>query len=330
MSANALDLAARTVLGCYPFLRTEAHLIALGNRGGFSGARLWRVDEPGISFCLRAWPPPGISPERLAWIHRLMRLARDAGLHFVPAVCSTSLGTTWVEQAERLWDLTSWMPGRADFHQQPAPERLDAACTALAQLHGAWAGISPKKDRCPAIHRRLEAARDWAALLRSGWQPDFASTGNDSLRSLTERSWSLLHVWAEWVPRALGGWEDRILALQPCLCDIWHDHVLFQGNTVAGIIDYGGLKVDHVAVDLARLLGSMVGEDGALRAAGLRAYKLLRPLSWEEETLVDILDATGTVVGLMNWIRWLYYEGRSFENPTTVGQRLADMVGRLE
>src|SRR5262249_39745233 len=157
------------------------------NRGGFSGARLWRVEMPDSPLCLRAWPPQGISAERLTWIHRLMRLAREAALPFVPAIFPTSHGHTWVEQAELLWDLTTGMPGRAAFHEQPTPERLEAACAALAQLHGAGAGMGPKKDRCPAIHRRLEAARDWAALLRSGWEPDFTLAGNQILRPLAER-----------------------------------------------------------------------------------------------------------------------------------------------
>jgi Ser/Thr protein kinase RdoA (MazF antagonist) len=330
MSANALGPVARTVLDCYPFFRNQGQLIALGNRGGFSGARLWRVEGLGSALCLRAWPAQGITPDRLAWIHRLMRLGRKAGLHFVPDVLATSEGTTCVTQGERFWDLTTWMPGCADFHQHPTPERLEAACTALAHLHGAWAGGSPKMDRCPAVHRRMEAARDWDALLRSGWQPDLALTGNDILRSLAELSWSLLQTWAKFVPFALCRLEDQILPLQPCLCDIWHDHVLFEGSTVTGIIDYGGIKNDHVAVDLARLLGSMVGWDAERRTAGLRAYIRVRPLSWEEEPLVDILDETGTIVGLMNWLRWLYHEGRSFDDHAAVASRLAALVGRFE
>ncbi len=99
---------------------------------------------------------------------------------------------------------------------------------------------------------------------------------------------------------------------------------------VTGLIDYGGVKLDHVAVDLARLLGSMVGDDFGLRAAGLQAYSRIRPLSLEEENLVHLLDETGTLLGAANWLKWLYREGKTFEDRNAVAGRLADLVKRIE
>ena len=61
--------------------------------------------------------------------------------------------------------------------------------------------------------------------------------------------------------------------MQPCLCDPWHDHVLFTGDQVSGVIDYGSVKEDHIAVDLARLLGSLVEDDENAWSIGLKAYQ---------------------------------------------------------
>jgi Ser/Thr protein kinase RdoA (MazF antagonist) len=132
------------------------------------------------------------------------------------------------------------------------------------------------------------------------------------------------------MPCVLSPWAERPLPLQPCLCDIWHDHVLFDSERVAGLIDYGGVKIDQAAVDLARLLGSMAGDRKELRAAGLYAYGRWRPLSWEEEALVSILDETGTLIGMANWLKWLYRDGRCFEDPAAVARRLAELVERVE
>jgi homoserine kinase type II len=120
------------------------------------------------------------------------------------------------------------------------------------------------------------------------------------------------------------------LPLQPCLCDVWHDHVLFEGERVTGLVDYGSVKTDHVAVDLARLLGSLVGDDRQQQAAGLEAYARLRPLSPEECRLVAALDETGTVLGAANWLRWLYHDVRRFEDREAVARRLAALVQRIE
>jgi hypothetical protein len=119
-----------------------------------------------------------------------MSQARAAGLEFVPAVLPTRTGGTWVEHTGRLWELTSWMPGRADFHDDPTGPRRDAACTALAHLHAAWAPPASAAGPCPAVLRRLAAVRDWHDLLGSGWRPAFPA--DDPLTPPGERAWHLL------------------------------------------------------------------------------------------------------------------------------------------
>jgi Ser/Thr protein kinase RdoA (MazF antagonist) len=99
---------------------------------------------------------------------------------------------------------------------------------------------------------------------------------------------------------------------------------------VTGLVDYGGVKTDHIAVDLARLLGSMVEDRFDLRAAALQAYARVRPLSLEEEELVSVLDDTGTLVGLITWLKWLYFEGRQLEDRTAAARRLQALVERVE
>ena len=34
--------------------------------------------------------------------------------------------------------------------------------------------------------------------------------------------------------------------LHACLCDIWHDHVLFTVDKLTGLVDYGSVKVDNI------------------------------------------------------------------------------------
>jgi homoserine kinase type II len=329
MTESLLDQAARQVLAQYPGFHASETVLPVGNAGGFSGARLWRLRADG-PLCLRAWPPGSTSPERLRWLHGLLDTAREAGLSFVPAVLRTSRGTTWIEHSGRLWELTSWMSGRADFHAHPTSARLSSACSALAQLHAVWSGIDASTGPCPGVQRRLQAARTRCELRRNGWQPPIPRASSDELHRWARRAWDLLDAHADFIPHALAGWAERPLLLHPCLCDVWHDHVLFEGDTVTGLVDYGSVKVDHVAVDLARLLGSLVADNRAAWAAGLDAYARLRPLSPAEQSLARILDETGTLVGLMNWLLWLYRDGRIFDDPAAVARRLAELVERVE
>lgn len=330
MSLLSLDDAARRVLSCYAVTNAGYALISLGNRGGFSGAQLWRVEGKNQQCCLRAWPPDGPSLDRLSQIHDRMRQAVRAGLPFVPVLFTTNEGATAVDCAGRLWDLTAWLPGHATFRPRPTPDKLAAACTALALLHGAWAARISVSGPCPAIQRRIETAREWTALLQSGWRPVFASWEADPIHPWAERAWRLVQIHFHQVPLRIAPWIDRVVPLQPCLCDVWHDHLLFEGDTLTGIVDYGGVKLDHVSVDLARLLGSLVGDERQLRSLGLRAYARLRPLSSAEEGLIDVLDVTGTLLGMANWLKWLYRERRSYEDRAAVARRLAALVERVE
>jgi Ser/Thr protein kinase RdoA (MazF antagonist) len=329
MTGDLTNSVATAVLNRF-LADKQLRLIALGNRGGFSGARLWRVECSQGAFCLKAWPQSGPSPKRLVWIHQLMRRACAATLGFVPAPQAIENGSSCIYEQGRLWDLTTWMPGRADFHAKPTAGRLEAACTALAELHAVWAGAASQTAACPAIERRLGRWREWQSLVKSGWQPALDQTPDQALRAWAGRAWNCLSRAMDELHALLAPWADRPVRLQPCLCDIWHDHVLFDEERVTGLIDFGAVKVDHVAVDLARLLGSMAGNDRGLCAAGLGAYARKRSLSVEDEILVDVLDQSGTLIGLANWLEWIYREKRAFEDNQAVATRLGELVVRVE
>ncbi len=322
------DAAARWVLNQYPVAGACRDIVPLGNRGGFSGARVWRVETAAGPLCLREWPVD-VSFESLNEIHRLMALARTHGLPFVPAVLPTGAGTTCILRDRRLWDLTTWMPGQADFGDNPTLLRLRAACTALARLHQAWAACAGPPRPCPALFRRLDRLHDWQQLVRSGWRPDYTKQPA-LLAAPAHRALTLVERHLPTVSQLVNRWSGSVVPVQPCLCDIWHDHVLFEGDTVSGLIDYGSIKIDHVAVDLARLLGSFVGDDPDGWRVGLEVYRSVRPLSAKEVELAQALDQTGTVLALANWLTWLYRERRSFDNAAAVAQRLEMVVLRVE
>lgn len=329
MSSSQLNSDAAVVRLRYPSFCRQGILTTLGNHGGFSGAALWCINHPAGALCLRAWPPHETWP-RLLFRHYLMSQARRNGLSFVPIVHSTLDGASAVEHAGRLWELTEWLPGRSDFHQHPSAARLETACTALAQLHTVWRNDVSKADVCPAVQRRLTFLDEWRQLLRSGWHPLRVAVASDPLRPVVERAWRVLPRAVEQVPHRLQNWSVVSSHVQPCLCDVWHDHLLFEDDRLTGLIDYGAVKSDHVAVDLARMLGSLVGNDPQGWCTGLAAYRRVAPLTEEEEVLAHVLDETGVVVGVANWLRWLYAEQRSFSDHAAVARRLTELLERLE
>ena len=53
-------------------------------------------------------------------------------------------------------------------------------------------------------------------------------------------------------------------------------------------------------------------------------------MSADEEELARVLDATGTVAAAAVWLRWLYHDGKEFEDRAAAGRRLEEIVGRME
>ena len=240
-------------------------------------------------------------------------------------------GDTVVEAAARVWELTQWLDGRADFAEHPSWTRLEAACEALATLHRAWHSVAVPADCCPAVRQRRKLLAEWQALVATGWQPSAASNPRfDLLRSMTQRARQGLPGWLQKVSRFLEPWTDFRCSVQPCLRDVWHDHLLFEGDRLTGLIDYGAVKADHVAVDLARMLGSIVGDDPEGWRRGLLAYRRIGGLNDNEEQLAHILDRTGTILGVVNWLRWLYHEQRPYEDISAVARRLESLLNRIE
>ncbi len=84
----------------------------LGNAGGYSGARLWRIDAPAGPLVLRLWPVDGPGRPSLEIIHGWLARGRD--LPFLPAPIPALDGRTLVALGGRLWELAPWLPGRAD------------------------------------------------------------------------------------------------------------------------------------------------------------------------------------------------------------------------
>ncbi len=276
LSAYSADLAA----GPWEFLP---------NAGGFSGARIWRSN----GLRLKAWPRGDISAEHLREIHAWMR--HVASLDFVPSVLPTKTGDTLFAEGGWLWDLVTWMPGEP-LLREPTPARLAAAGRCLARLHLSWQSCSPQKGSCPAVHRRLHALQHPPGLTSSD-----ALIVVDSTRQMVDLVRQLLpDCRTELLP-----WTRIELPLHSCLCDVWSDHVLFTNDTVSGLIDFGAAKIDHPAVDLARLLGDCLGGEPERWNSLLDAYHAICPLTPAEHSLIAALERTGAVVAMLTWIERL-------------------------
>lgn len=318
------------VLSRFRFLGSDVRVEALPAAAGFSGAKLWRITAGQGAFCLRRWPAEHPSRDRLEFIHAVLQYIARQGLEMVAVPLADQNGQSILEIGGAFWELTRWLPGEANFERLPSPHKLAAAMNTLARFHLAAATFGPTEILpSPAIADR---SRQVEALRRGELQRVSAA--------IQESDWPTLLIQArqflDLVPRVLDQLANRLLEasqltapLQPCIRDIWRDHMLFTGSRVTGLVDFGAMRIDNVACDVARLVGSLVADEPVQRTAGLAAYENLRPLSAAERKLVDAFDQSSVVLGGLNWLRWIYVEGRTFPERQRVENRFTTLLRRL-
>ncbi len=90
------------------------------------------------------------------------------------------------------------------------------------------------------------------------------------------------------------------------------------------------MRIETVAGDVARLLGSMAADDPAAWQIGLAAYQIVRPLSADELALVAAFDQSTTLLAAWNWFQWVFVDRRTFVDPAVVTTRVRQIVSRLE
>jgi Ser/Thr protein kinase RdoA (MazF antagonist) len=329
------DSAVFNVLSNYTALPRPVQAIRLGGGGGFSGSQLWRITAGERQYCLRRWAAGHPDRNRLAFIHSVLREAASHGLPFLPAPLQTAAGATFISQGGTFWEVAPWLPGNADFWQHPTDERLRSALTALAQFHLATAdcpgaGLRPIAE-APAVNERRVRLTE---LLSGGIEQLASATLQASLRPALDTSLrESLAVAGALCRRLLSDCPvatDGLATVQPAIRDIWHDHVLFTGDEVTGLVDFGAMRIDTPLADVARLIGSLVEDDIARRDTALAAYSLIRPVSENQRRLIDWLDHAGVLIGLANWATWLYVEQREFADLTAVETRVLKLAQRLQ
>ncbi len=328
----AVERKIEQVLRVYPDDCQPRAVEALLETGGFSGARLWRLQSPYGPLCLRRWPPGHPDQQRLEFIQAVLWHVDQEGFHRVPLPLETRHRHGYVLFAGHLWELTHWLPGTADYRRRPSPARLKNALAALAKFHCA-AATFPLPDNGPVDSPGiLERRGRLRGLLEGRIDVLRAATHNGAWPELAARGQVLLELFSVAAPRVMATLESAArlhVGLQPCIRDVWHAHVLFQDDDVSGIVDFGSMRPGSVAADVARLLGSLACDDAEAWKMGLRAYERVRPLSDDERQLVAAFDQSTVLMGGLQWLEWLYLEERVFSDPAGVLARVDEFVQRL-
>ncbi len=287
------------------------------NRSGFSEAELWRFTALDQEWVLRAWPP-SMGSDQLKWIHQQILTAHRHQLPFIPQLWITSKGQSVYWHENRGWEVTTWLPGAAVPSHSLTTDHLTQAMLRLAELHTAWASEKGQAGPLPSLlHRRQRAMsfdEEWLRTTEARCQGLSASPRIPAACRILRR-------WRDRFLQAVNSWSQRPLALQVVHGDLWSEHLLFTGHHLTGLVDFGNCRVDHAAVDLARLLGSWIPHQKALWTVAVEAYQSKRRLPPETRDLIDLLDWTGRWSSIAYWLDQLAAPTFHGLDPTILPQR---------
>lgn len=313
------------ILDCYPgTAQLAASSVPQRITRGLSGSDVWRLTSEAGDWAIRRWPA-GYPEDRLNWVHQIL-----GGLPNslpVPIPLRTNIRQSYVPRGESLWNVEPWMPGAANFWHEPSEKKLAAAVRALADFHSTVKRWSSGPRLVPAIADRIDALNQHADSLRNYTSAIGGFTGElvEICRETLAAATSQVRRWQ----RALSEVAGAKSILIPCIRDLWHDHVLYTEDRVTGLIDFGSMRLDSIATDIARLVGSLVGSDERLWRVAMDVYRSAGQLLDDDAGLIGVIDGSSQCIAGLNWVRWLFVEKRRFENQTLVCDRLKRILHRL-
>lgn len=331
------------ILSAFQLFGEIATIAPIRENSGFSGAQVWKIISDSQEFALRRWPDNSMSRTRLVALHGLLRHSYNAGFTQFPVPLVAKTASTVVEHQGHLWQLEPWMPGIADFHKQPSRQKLRITMQTLGRWHrlmeryvpdhstGAWFRVHRQPP--PGLQERLVTLRERSPEY-AHWNLAWSGVPMKlQAPMLHEILGLILQMGVRVLPRILRVCLTPAQAhvnLHPCLRDIWHDHVLYTDDELTGLIDPNACRTDHVASDLTRLLGSLLGDAPGEWAYALDCYQSVRPMEITELALIDCYDITNVILSGLTWVERGLFNGHSLTHFPQLMTRLEAILQRLK
>lgn len=337
---------------------------------GLSGARVFRCSGE-ETLVLRCWPD-GTTEQRVNEIHAVVSAVAST-FDLLPKYqpIDPQGASLTIDASGRIWELATWMPGQPLAETAPL-HLIGKGAAAIAQLHHVMGRLGRWQQPAPAIAQRLQRVAWLNQQLPGCLATDLQDRVHPSVAAPVVRACRLLQQrWPTTAPRlteALTPLANQRLPLQYVIRDIHREHMLYSAEKVVGIIDFDALRVDTVAVDLARWATSfsqfrdspvqtidrivadyrceaslssqsaprqLDAPSAADRTFGIPeigiGQSVLPELDAPEfRTLVLTIAETSLWISLANWVVWLVGESRQFADLQLVSQRLDRLIESVD
>lgn len=302
---------------------------------GFSGAVVWKsihLLKPIIPLApvtqigqvaLKRWPK-NLELSRLHEI-RLFQAAVST-IQNVPKL----IGEHFIFDGH-FWDMSEWMDGYPIQKTYNATQLFSAIQTMLS-IHEQWrkfqlagGGLQTESDherKKNVVERRVRVLREVSNEFTAGKSMLQFHTSLEAKQ--------IFNAIQPGLNAAITSLEKFLMhykfETQICFKDIHRDHVLFFGDKVSGIIDYGAVHFDIVETDIARLFS----DDDHECESACQIYNSLSSFRKLNIELIRLLCDTAAICNLAAWLlRFKNGESINSESVQNRIQKLLSIRGRF-
>jgi Ser/Thr protein kinase RdoA (MazF antagonist) len=279
---------------------------------GLSTAIVYRVETLSNWYALKRWPIL-MDRDRLNAIHRFQQYLSDGDKACTPRLLKWCHGETLLEAEGVYWEIAEWKSGHpVERLGQSSQTQLLNCVEAIARLHEQSRSYEALVQIAPGLKQRYEGllhAIEPIEHKRNKFLDSISSHDQyESTKTLKEIYLRAMRV----IPQVIEPLHR--LSETPTVCfwvlrDVWREHLLYRGDQVVGILDFGAARIDWPGLDLARSIGTLLLDSDPRWSIAHSAYLQRRPDC--QITLPDLKNVHRASVALsaLQWLDW-FAEGQ--------------------
>ncbi|MFM7128644.1 MAG: phosphotransferase, partial [bacterium] len=223
---------------------------------GWSGASFWKWRAEDGEFLLKIWPAEGPEARQHLFRHSQLNNLRNITLPLALPVPDQT-GRTLRPWSDGLWaEVIPWFEGEPAT-VNPEVKQVDEVVQVLCDLHQRWTETTPSRTGpSSTVINRLNQLRIFDLSRLMGSRADFLGKGMNLPGESMNKLWEICRLAQSLrvdAVRLLQTFENEKFRILTVLRDARPDQFLFSGGKLSGVIDFGAVGRDIIAVDLSRL-----------------------------------------------------------------------------